>query len=121
MSSLIPFVILALLYIGLFFGAIDPDSAKALANPDLTNIAAAFSQKSLAATGWVHFLVMDLFIGRWIYWEGQRTECWTSHSLILTLFAGPMGLLAHILTAAIADYQREKKGLTTDSDRLKVQ
>ena len=41
---------------------------------------------------------MDLFVGRWIYLEGQRTGVWTIHSLALCLFAGPMGLLSHILT-----------------------
>jgi hypothetical protein len=46
--------------------------------------------------------VMDLFVGRWIYWEGQRTGVWTRHSLALCFFAGPMGLLSHIVTAAIA-------------------
>ncbi|HBB33386.1 MAG TPA: DUF4281 domain-containing protein, partial [Cyanobacteria bacterium UBA9273] len=39
--------------------------------------------------------------GRWIYWEGQRTGVWTVHSLALCLFAGPMGLLSHILTSWI--------------------
>jgi hypothetical protein len=42
--------------------------------------------------------VMDLFVGRWIYWEGQRTGVWTVHSLVLCLFAGPMGLLSHLGT-----------------------
>lgn len=109
MSSFIPFTILALLYVGLFFGAVDPESAEAFANLDLTTIAATFSQKSIAVTSWVHFLVMDLFIGRWIYWEGQRTQVWTLHSLLLSLFAGPMGLLSHILTAAITEYRRDKQ------------
>lgn len=42
---------------------------------------------------------MDLFVGRWIYWEGQRTGIWTAHSILLCLFAGPLGLLSHILTS----------------------
>jgi Domain of unknown function (DUF4281) len=45
--------------------------------------------------------VMDLFVGRWIYLEGQRTGVWTVHSLALCFFAGPMGLLSHIVTAWI--------------------
>ncbi|MFM6208793.1 abscisic acid-deficient protein Aba4 family protein, partial [Planktothrix sp.] len=36
--------------------------------------------------------------GRWIYWDGQKTGIWTSHSLAFCLFAGPFGLLSHILT-----------------------
>jgi hypothetical protein len=103
MSSLIPFIVLALLYVGLFVTAITPESAQALSNPTLPVIAQFFSEEHAAATGWVHYLVMDLFVGRWIYWEGQRTGVWTRHSLALCFFAGPMGLLSHIVTAAIME------------------
>lgn len=98
MESFLPFVALAGLYIYFISGAITAESAQALANPKLADIARFFSEESAAATGWAHFLVMDLFVGRWIYWEGQRTGMWTLHSLILCLFAGPVGLLSHILT-----------------------
>ena len=102
MESFVPFVLLAGLYIYLFSGTITPESAQALSNPQLADIAKFFASERIAATGWVHFLVLDLFVGRWIYWEGQRTGVWTVHSLILCLFAGPIGLLSHILTAKIA-------------------
>ena len=102
MESFVPFVLLAGLYIYLFSGTITPESAQALSNPQLADIAKFFASERIAATGWMHFLVLDLFVGRWIYWEGQRTGVWTVHSLILCLFAGPIGLLSHILTAKIA-------------------
>ena len=102
MESFVPFVLLAGLYIYLFSGTITPESAQALSNPQLADIAKFFASERIAATGWIHFLVLDLFVGRWIYWEGQRTGVWTFHSLILCLFAGPIGLLSHILTAKIA-------------------
>ena len=98
MSSFIPFVVLAALYLYLISGSITSDSAQALANPKLADIARFFAEERAAATGWVHFLVMDLFVGRWIYLEGQRTGVWTVHSLAFCLFAGPLGLLSHILT-----------------------
>ncbi|MBD2130870.1 ABA4-like family protein [Microcoleus sp. ZQ-A2] len=98
MESYLPFVALALLYIYLFISSITPESAAALSNPQLADIARFFADEKAAATGWIHFLVMDLFVGRWIYLEGQRTGVWTVHSLALCLFAGPMGLLSHILT-----------------------
>ena len=101
MSSLLPFMGLALLYMGLFVGSLSPETAEMLSSPQLGDIAQAFSQKSVAATGWTHYLVMDLFVGRWIYWEGQRTGVWTFHSLILCLFAGPIGLFSHIFSASI--------------------
>lgn len=103
LSSFLPFIALALLYLGLLAFSLTPESAQAMANPELPAIAGFFSEPSAAATGWVHFLVMDLFIGRWIYWEGQRLGVWTIHSLILCLFAGPLGLLTHILTAAVQE------------------
>ncbi|GFZ98666.1 ABA4-like family protein [Okeania sp. KiyG1] len=98
MESFIPFVLLAILYLYLLISSITPESAAALSNPTLPDIAKFFGEESAAATGWIHFLVMDLFVGRWIYWEGQRTGVWTVHSIILCLFAGPFGLLSHILT-----------------------
>ena len=101
MESFLPFIALAGLYIYLFSGTITPESAQALSNPQLADIAKFFASERIAATGWVHFLVLDLFVGRWIYWEGQQTGVWTIHSLILCLFAGPIGLLSHILTAKI--------------------
>lgn len=98
MESSIPFVILAGAYLYLFVSSITPENAQALSNPQLADIARFFSEETAAATGWIHFLVMDLFVGRWIYWEGQKTGIWTFHSLALCLFAGPLGLLSHILT-----------------------
>lgn len=103
MESFLPFVALAGLYIYLFSGTITPESAQALSNPQLADIARFFATERIAATGWVHFLVFDLFVGRWIYWEGQKTGVWTVHSLILCLFAGPVGLLSHIFTVWIRE------------------
>ena len=103
MESYLPFVALASLYIYLFSGSITPESAQALSNPQLADIVRFFSTERIAATGWVHFLAFDLFVGRWIYWEGQKTGVWTIHSLSLCLFAGPVGLLSHILTAWIQE------------------
>jgi hypothetical protein len=101
MSSFIPFILLAGLYVYLFSSSLTPEAAQTMSNPQLADIARFFADKQAAATGWIHFLVMDLFVGRWIYWEGQKTGIWTIHSLFLCLFAGPLGLLSHILTTWI--------------------
>ena len=103
MESYIPFVVLAGLYLYLLVGSITPESAQALANPKLADIARFFAEENAAAVGWIHFLVMDLFVGRWIYWQGQKTGVFTTHSILLSLFAGPLGLLSHILTNWIAE------------------
>lgn len=102
MESYIPFVPLAGAYLYLFISSITPENAQALSNPQLTDIARFFADEKAAATGWIHFLVMDLFVGRYIYLQGQKTGIWTIHSLALCLFAGPLGLLSHILTYWIA-------------------
>ena len=98
MESYLPFVVLAGAYLYLFVVSITPENAAALSNPQLADIARFFSNETAAATGWIHFLVMDLFVGRWIYWEGQKTGIWTIHSIALCLFAGPLGVLSHIFT-----------------------
>lgn len=101
MASYLPFVALAGVYLYLFISSITPENAQALSNPQLADIARFFADEKAAATGWIHFLVMDLFVGRWIYWQGQQTGIWTIHSLALCLFAGPLGLLSHIFTSWI--------------------
>ncbi|BBD53237.1 MULTISPECIES: ABA4-like family protein [Planktothrix] len=102
MESYFPFVLLACVYLYLFVSSITPENAAALSNPKLSDIAHFFADENAAATGWIHFLVMDLFVGRWIYWDGQKTGIWTTHSLAFCLFAGPLGLLSHILTTWIS-------------------
>lgn len=101
MESVLPFIILALVYI-YFFVNVNPESFAALSSPQLADLARAFSEPTVMATGWTHYLVMDLFVGRWIYWEGQKSGVWTIHSLILCLFAGPIGLLSHLITAYVS-------------------
>jgi Domain of unknown function (DUF4281) len=100
-SSPLPFIALAGLYLYLLVVAVNPESAQALANPKLADIARFFAEEGAAAVGWVHFLVMDLFVGRYIYLEGQDKGIITTHSLILGLFFGPLGLLSHLVTSAI--------------------
>ena len=101
MSSYLPFVPLAGLYIYLFGGSLDPESAEAFSNPTLPVLAQLFSQEPVMLTGWIHFIVLDLFTGRYVYLEGRENGIFTFHSLILCFFAGPIGLLSHIVTSWI--------------------
>lgn len=98
MKSYFPFIPLALLYIYMFVISLDTESAAIFANPQLSQLAQLFGNEKITFTGWVHFLVLDLFTGRYIYWQGQEKSIWTIHSLILCLFAGPIGLFSHIIT-----------------------
>ena len=102
MASYIPFVVLAALYVYCFIASLDPDKLEEFANHTLAVLANLFSDEKVMTTGWVHFLVMDLFVGRWIYLQGQEKQLFTRHSLALCLFAGPMGLLSHVVTVWVA-------------------
>ena len=98
MSSYIPFVPVCIAYIYYLLTATDPASLTGAFNPQLSTYAELFSKEGGALVVSIHFLVMDLFVGRWIYWQGQEKKILTTHSLILCLFFGPAGLLAHIIT-----------------------
>ncbi len=116
MQSYLLFVPLIGLYVYFLIVTIDGESAQAIANPQLPDIARFFSEETAAAAGWVHFIVMDLFVGRWIYWQGQEKSIWTIHSLILCLFAGPVGLLSHIITASFSKQNDVKLNSETTTD-----
>ncbi|MEL6385352.1 MAG: ABA4-like family protein [Cyanobacteria bacterium J06626_18] len=102
MQSYVPFAALASLYVYLFV-TLDGSVLEAFSDPqlELSGLAGMFANSQVMATGWVHFLVMDLFVGRWIYLQGQANGIFTRHSLALCLFAGPLGLLTHFFTNAI--------------------
>ncbi|AGF52227.1 sll0354 [Synechocystis sp. PCC 6803] len=120
MKSLLPIAILAAVYLFLFIGSLGSESAAALASPELSVIAQAFADEKIMAVGWVHYLVMDLFVGRWIYWQGRETGVWTVHSLILCLFAGPIGLLSHLLTAAITKQWGKGNDSTMETPQTEI-
>jgi hypothetical protein len=74
--------------------------APALLRPELPTIAALLSTPVGAAIAWAHFLAFDLFVGRWVYLDGRErgVSAWvTSPVLFLTLLAGPLGFLLHIV------------------------
>lgn len=103
MASVLPFVPLALAYIFCFINSLDSESLEAFATPTLSVLAGLFADERVMATGWIHFVVMDLFVGRWIYLQGQEKGIFTRHSLALCLFAGPIGLLSHLITAQLQE------------------
>ena len=105
MASDLPFLPLVGVY-GYFFAlTLNAETAQALSNPTLSLVAELFADERAAAAGWAHFLVMDLFVGRWVYWQGQRSSIWARHSVALCLFAGPVGVLSHVVTRWIAQWQ----------------
>jgi len=67
---------------------------------------------------WPHVLIWDLFVGRWIWLDGEKRGVFTPHSVLLTNLIGPPGLMLHFATCLITG-----KGLppTTDEEAEALQ
>ncbi len=71
----------------------------------LENLKLSFQRDEILVLGWVHYLVFDLFIGAWITRDAHRNgiiHFLIIPSLVLTLFAGPVGLLSYLIIRAIS-------------------
>ena len=69
-------------------------------DPTLSRVASVLSTGHGAFLAWTHFLIGDLFIGRWIAKEGANRgfpKALLIPILILTLLFGPAGLLAFLI------------------------
>ena len=88
----------AILYAALVLprlGAIWP----AVSPPTLAGVAALLGSPVGATIAWVHFLAFDLFVGCWIYLDGQERaiSSWVmAPVLLLTLMLGPAGFLFYL-------------------------
>ncbi|HQY91247.1 MAG: ABA4-like family protein [Caldilinea sp.] len=103
MASLWPVAVTALLYTVLVLPNV-PALLPALSNPDLATIAALLGAPAGATVAWVHFLAFDLFVGRWVYWDGRRTglRAWvTSLILFFVLMVGPLGLVLYLAARSL--------------------
>lgn len=70
----------------------------------LGNLKLSFQRDEVLILGWVHYLVFDLFIGSWISRDAQKHQFMhlvIVPMLILTLFAGPIGLLVYLIFRAV--------------------
>jgi hypothetical protein len=69
----------------------------------LAGVMALFSSPLAATLGWIHYLIFDLFIGAWESRDAQRRGIphWAViPCLLVTLFAGPIGLLVYLAVRA---------------------
>ncbi|HYC00122.1 MAG TPA: ABA4-like family protein [Candidatus Limnocylindrales bacterium] len=65
-----------------------------------------FDSPRLALAGWVHYLVFDLFIGAWEARDAVRRgirRVWLAPCLLLTLIAGPVGLMLYLLVRLLLE------------------
>ncbi|CAL6371942.1 unnamed protein product [Bathycoccus prasinos] len=76
------------------------------AQQSLSSLTKGFSYETTVAVGWAHFIAMDLLAGRYIYFDGLKNDFITRHSLVLTLFFGPLGVVSHVLTRGIVGLTR---------------
>jgi hypothetical protein len=80
-----------------------------ISRPTYEGITFLLSQPEVAAIAWIHLIIFDLFTGRWILMDLDKTN---HHQFIhvpfmfLTLMAGPFGLASYLLYRRIA---RKKK------------
>ncbi len=73
-------------------------------NPTLPAIANLLGTERGATIGWVHFLVFDLFVGRWAYLDSRERaiSAWLmAPILFFALMLGPVGLLLYLIVRAV--------------------
>jgi Domain of unknown function (DUF4281) len=96
-------VVYALLISGYYFGGIVVPEGAGFGS--LGGVMKFFTVKQLALAGWAHYIVFDLFLGAWQARDAQRLGL--NHfalipCLLLTLVAGPVGLLVYLLVRGIS-------------------
>ncbi len=61
----------------------------------------ALSSPTAFLAGWTHYVVFDLFVGRWIWADARERGRTARLSLLLTWVAGPAGLSMHLARNAL--------------------
>ena len=93
----------ALLYAALVLPGIR-ESFPVLLNPTLEEIARLLGQPEGATVAWLHFLVFDLFVGRWAYLDARERGMpvlVSSPVLFFVLMFGPLGFALHLLVPRV--------------------
>lgn len=104
-SVLMP-LILGVTYTWLLASAVfgTPGMPEGAGFSSLAGVQKAFSVEHALVAGWAHYLVFDLFVGAWEARDAQRVGL--KHlalipCLLLTLIAGPVGLLVYLLVRGL--------------------
>jgi len=69
-------------------------------NPSLEGVAALLATPAGATITWIHFLVFDAFVGRWVYVDSRARDIeplLVGPVLAVVLFFGPLGFLLYLL------------------------
>lgn len=71
----------------------------AVANPTLSDVSRLLGTPAGATAAWAHFLVFDLFVGRWAYLDSRERNisAWLmAPVLLLILMLGPLGFAMYL-------------------------
>lgn len=97
-------LIYAVLFAGLISGALDPirpvGAAGSLSEYTVDGLMQLFQSRGGIVVGWTHYLAFDLFVGLWIARDADHKQFsrWVQAPiLLLTFFAGPIGLLVWLM------------------------
>lgn len=96
-------IYLAFLFTGIFLGQSSPDAGMS----NLPAVMALFSHPVGTLTGWVHFLVFDIFVGAWIARDAKSLgygHLSTLPALFLSLVFGPLGLMTHMIRRKLSGH-----------------
>jgi len=71
-----------------------------------SSLANALSHTQSASMEWTHLSAWDLLASRVCYWDGQKNNVPTRHSVALCALLGPVGALSHFITRALIARKR---------------
>ena len=99
-------LVYAVMFVLLFGNLVDPvrvhgASAADLSEYSVAGIRALFASDGGIVIGWTHYLAFDLFVGLWIAKDADHkafSRLVQLPFLFATLMAGPIGLLAWLVT-----------------------
>lgn len=108
MKSSIPYMMLGILYMYLIYVSWTPDSWGLLFGgnnrmPELPSIMKMFSNEMKMTTGWIHFIAIDLFAARQVFFDGLKKDIETRHSICLCLLCCPIGIASHVITKSLVE------------------
>lgn len=92
-------LVLCGLYVYLIFPLIE-GLIPIIAQPELAVIVGALSNPTGVTIAWIHFVIGDLWMGRWIAIDSaaQGMPWWLRAPLLITtLFFGPIGFLSYLV------------------------
>ena len=91
-------LLLAPIYAYMLLGYAPPPEGTELRT--LFGVMIGFTAPHLVLAGWIHYLIFDLFVGAWEVRDAARrgiSHLWVIPCLLVTLMAGPLGLLLYVL------------------------